>query len=108
MQPQHRYGVIKISNNRVISLNNNNPKQDIWINGGFFVLKPQVMKFITSKKTFWEQKPLRQLIQKNSYRVIVSTVFGQVWTLKKISYILINYGKEKKDVVIYDRYSNSS
>ena len=64
MQPQHRYGVIKISNNRVISLNNNNPKQDIWINGGFFVLKPQVMKFITSKKTFWEQKPLRQLIQK--------------------------------------------
>ena len=64
VQPQHRYGVIKISNNRVISLNNNNPKQDIWINGGFFVLKPQVMKFITSKKTFWEQKPLRQLIQK--------------------------------------------
>ena len=52
VQPQHRYGVIKISNNRVISFNNNNPKQDIWINGGFFILTPKIFDYIKNYSIF--------------------------------------------------------
>lgn len=64
VKPQHRYGVIKIKNNLVLSLNNNNPKQDIWINGGFFMIKIEALKYIKNKKIFWEQEPLRALIKK--------------------------------------------
>ncbi len=64
VKPQHRYGVIKIKNNLVLSLNNNNPKQDIWINGGFFMIKIKALEYIKNKNIFWEQEPLKALIKK--------------------------------------------
>ena len=63
VKPQHRYGVIKIKNNLVL-LNNNNPKQDIWINGGFFMIKIKALEYIKNKNIFWEQEPLKALIKK--------------------------------------------
>ena len=32
-----------------------------WINGGFFVLEPEVLKYIKSDTVTWEQEPLKQL-----------------------------------------------
>jgi glucose-1-phosphate cytidylyltransferase len=32
-----------------------------WINGGFFVLEPQIFDFIDGDETSWERKPLEQL-----------------------------------------------
>ena len=65
VQPQHRYGVIKINKSIVISMNNNNPKQDIWINGGYFIINPISLNLIKKKNTYWEQEPINKLI-KNS------------------------------------------
>ena len=31
------------------------------INGGFFILKPEVLKYIKGDNTIWEQEPLMQL-----------------------------------------------
>lgn len=64
VRPQHRYGVIKIKKNLVLSFNNNNPKQDIWVNGGFFLIKTKALELIKNKNIFWEQEPLRILINK--------------------------------------------
>ena len=32
-----------------------------FINGGFFVLSPEVIKYIENEKTLWEQEPLKNL-----------------------------------------------
>jgi glucose-1-phosphate cytidylyltransferase len=32
-----------------------------WINGGFFVLQPEVTKYISDNQTLWEREPLEQL-----------------------------------------------
>ena len=32
-----------------------------WINGGFFVLSPEVLKYISDDKTVWENEPLENL-----------------------------------------------
>ena len=38
------------------------PKGDgAMINGGFFVLSPQVLKYVKDDRTVWEQEPLRGL-----------------------------------------------
>ena len=34
-----------------------------WINGGYFVLSPQVLDFITDYDTSWEAEPLNALAQ---------------------------------------------
>ncbi|MGB5972616.1 MAG: glucose-1-phosphate cytidylyltransferase, partial [Nodosilinea sp.] len=32
-----------------------------WINGGYFVVEPQVIDFIEGDETVWEQEPLQKL-----------------------------------------------
>ncbi|MGH8500589.1 MAG: glucose-1-phosphate cytidylyltransferase, partial [Methylococcales bacterium] len=42
-----------------------------WINGGFFVLEPQVIELIAGDSTVWEQEPLTRLAhegQLSAYR----------------------------------------
>ena len=34
-----------------------------WINGGFFVLSPQVLDYIDNEQTVWENEPLEKLAQ---------------------------------------------
>jgi len=76
VQPQHRYGVIRTHKSLVTSMNNNNPKQDIWINGGFFIINPISLKFIKNNNTYWEAEPLNKLIQK---RELSSYIHGGFW-----------------------------
>lgn len=71
VQPYHRYGILKIKNNLVIEFNNENPKQNIRINGGFFIIKPKALKFVKENKIFWENEPMNKLInskQLNSFK----------------------------------------
>jgi len=35
-----------------------------WINGGFFVLEPEIFGYIASNKDVWEQEPMRNLSRK--------------------------------------------
>jgi glucose-1-phosphate cytidylyltransferase len=34
-----------------------------WINGGFFVLQPEISSYIKDDRTFWEHEPLEQLAE---------------------------------------------
>ena len=36
-------------------------QSDEWVNGGFFVLQPEVLGRIPNENTSWEQKPLETL-----------------------------------------------
>ena len=45
VQPKHRYGVMKLKNNLVTDFNNDNPIQNIRINGGYFVINPKSLKY---------------------------------------------------------------
>jgi len=37
------------------------PGGDAWINGGYFVLEPEVIDYIADDSTVWEQEPLEKL-----------------------------------------------
>ncbi len=63
VQPQGRFGVLDLDESGTIRSFQEKPKQGgSWINGGFFVLEPQVFDYIPPRDdAVWEQEPLRNL-----------------------------------------------
>ncbi|MGH8546825.1 MAG: glucose-1-phosphate cytidylyltransferase [Gammaproteobacteria bacterium] len=63
VQMEGRFGLFKLNDSEAkISSFREKPKGDgAWINGGFFVLEPQVLDLITGDSTAWEQEPLTRL-----------------------------------------------
>ena len=62
VQPPGRFGSLQIGTDRAVEGFQEKPQGDgIWINGGFFVLEPEVIGCIDSDASRWEQEPLRGL-----------------------------------------------
>jgi glucose-1-phosphate cytidylyltransferase len=59
VRPPGRYGALKIIDDDIVSNFQEKPDGDgSWINGGFFVLSPEVVKYIENDNTAWEDEPL--------------------------------------------------
>jgi glucose-1-phosphate cytidylyltransferase len=64
VQPSGRFGALDIGDGELIRRYEEKPKGDGgWINGGFFVLSPEVARYIDGDATVWEQQPLQRLAQ---------------------------------------------
>lgn len=63
VQPPGRFGALVLGRNEsTVEHFNEKPEGDgAWINGGYFVLEPQVIDYIEGDRTVWEQEPLRRL-----------------------------------------------
>jgi glucose-1-phosphate cytidylyltransferase len=65
VQPQGRFGVVEIEKNNLINNFSEKPRGDgSWINGGFFVLKQEIFKYLKDDYTIWEKEPLETLSKK--------------------------------------------
>lgn len=63
--PPGRFGALDISGTRVNSFREKPQGEGAMINGGFFVLSPKVMDYITDDNTVWESGPLEQLVKES-------------------------------------------
>ncbi|MEP9379943.1 glucose-1-phosphate cytidylyltransferase [Aquabacter sp. CN5-332] len=63
VQPPGRFGAFTLSNDEtLIGDFREKPRGDgAWVNGGFFVLEPEVFNYIDGDATVWEQEPMRRL-----------------------------------------------
>jgi glucose-1-phosphate cytidylyltransferase len=63
VQPPGRFGVFNLGadETRVERFREKPVGDGSWINGGFFVLEPEVMDYIDGDDTVWEQEPLQAL-----------------------------------------------
>jgi glucose-1-phosphate cytidylyltransferase len=62
VQPPGRFGSLQIGSDAAVDGFHEKPQGDgTWINGGFFVLEPEVIDRIDTDSTLWEQEPLRGL-----------------------------------------------
>ncbi len=61
VQPAGRFGAVEIEDARVHSFEEKPRGDGSWLNGGFFVLSPEVDRYIGGDETVWEQEPLRAL-----------------------------------------------
>ena len=62
IQPPSKYGVIGFDGHRIVDFQEKPVGEGGWINGGFFVLDPQVLDRIEGDDTPWEHGPMRQLV----------------------------------------------
>ena len=61
VQPPGRYGVLELEGDRVQRFQEKPNGDNAWINGGFFVLKPAVIDYISGDYIMWEREPLQAL-----------------------------------------------
>ncbi len=75
--PPGRFGALKLENNMVSNFQEKPIGDNSWINGGFFVLNPEVLNFINGDSTIWEKEPLEKLSNENQLTAFKHTGFWQ-------------------------------
>ena len=61
VQPPGRFGAVELNGTRVLSFEEKPRGDGTWLNGGYFVLSPEIGRYLQDDQTTWEQEPLRQL-----------------------------------------------
>ncbi|EIM96476.1 glucose-1-phosphate cytidylyltransferase [Paraburkholderia hospita] len=62
VQPPGRFGVLNLARDGGVTSFEEKPSDEIgWINGGFFVLEPRAIDYVSGDAMPWEQDPLRDL-----------------------------------------------
>jgi len=77
VQPPGRYGALITDGSVVTGFQEKPPGDGAWINGGFFVLSPEVINFIEGDASSWEDGPLETLATKNELRAFEHRGFWQ-------------------------------
>jgi|TARA_B110000467_G_scaffold162392_1_gene185564 glucose-1-phosphate cytidylyltransferase len=60
--PPEKYGILTIKDNNVTKFQEKPPKKDEWVNGGFFVLEPEIFDYIQNDETIWENYSMKKLV----------------------------------------------
>ena len=78
VQPSGRYGVLGINDDATVLEFVEKPKTvDVWINGGFFVLEPEVLDYIEGDQVAFEREPLSNLAKDGQIVAYKHTGFWQ-------------------------------
>lgn len=77
VQPPGRFGAIEFHDKRVISFMEKPQDEVGWINGGFFVLSPQVIDYINDDVCIWEREPMQRLAEDGQMSVYFHDGFWQ-------------------------------
>ena len=66
VQPGGRFGALNLTDENLVTGFQEKPKGDgAWINGGFFVMQPEVFDYIDGDNTVLEREPLEKLARNN-------------------------------------------
>jgi len=63
VQPPSRFGVLGLDGTSINSFQEKPKGKDGYINGGFFILEPEVFDLIKDDRTTWEKKPMEKLAE---------------------------------------------
>lgn len=87
-QTPGRFGALNLSGSSVISFQEKPHGDGGWINGGFFVLSPEVFNYIKDDRTIWEREPVEQLARDGQMAVHFHSGFWQPMdTLRDKNYL---------------------
>ena len=75
VQQRGRFGNIEMENELVKNFKEKPLGDGSWVNGGFFVLEPQVFDYLKDENTVWEREPLEKLAKVGQLSVYKHTNF---------------------------------
>ncbi len=65
VQPPGRFGALRLNESLVTGFQEKPEGDGGWINGGFFILSPEVGEYINDDMTIWEREPMQRLAIEN-------------------------------------------
>jgi glucose-1-phosphate cytidylyltransferase len=77
VRPPARFGALVLESDRVTAFAEKPQTGEGWINGGFFVLEPEVLDLIAGDDTLWELDPLNTLAARGELMAYRHTGFWQ-------------------------------
>jgi len=75
IQPAGRFGAINIDKQEIVSFEEKRQGSHGWINGGYFVLNPQVIDYIEGDHTVWEKDVMERLAREGRLAAFLHTGF---------------------------------
>ncbi|HWO96614.1 MAG TPA: glucose-1-phosphate cytidylyltransferase [Bacillus sp. (in: firmicutes)] len=97
VQPAGRFGALEVDNDSRVNSFQEKPKGDgKWINGGFFVMHPQIFNYIKGDETVLEEEPLRNLAKDNELMAYKHAGFWHPMDTLRDRHVLEDYWKTGK------------
>jgi glucose-1-phosphate cytidylyltransferase len=78
VQIPSRFGMLELLENKVVNFQEKPLNDSAWVNGGFFVLEPEVLGYIKDDDTVWEVSPLLNLAKEGQLAAYRHTGFWQM------------------------------
>ncbi len=76
-QPPGRFGSLQLDGSSIRAFKEKPQGDGAWINGGFFVLKPEVIRYIDGDATTWEKAPMENLARDGQLQAFFHNDFWQ-------------------------------
>ena len=83
VRPPARFGFLRLDDDNVINFREKSQLDEGWINGGFFVLNPDIFNFIDGDQTFFEKEPLENLSKEGGLKAFKHSGFWQCVDTKR-------------------------
>ena len=91
VRPPARFGAVELDGDAVASFQEKPQIGEGWINGGFFVLEPEVIEYVTGEDAMWERGPLEQLAADGELMAYKHNGFWQPMDTPRDKVILDNF-----------------
>ena len=82
VRPPARFGALKLKGNNVNYFKEKSKLDEGWINGGFFVMEPEFLKYIKNDNTYLEREPLETVTKKKQLAAFRHEGFWQCMDTK--------------------------
>lgn len=86
--PPEKYGILDLKGTKVIKFKEKPKYEKNWVNGGFFVLEPEIFSYIKDNSTIWEKEPMEKIVKENQMSAFKHDGFYQVMDTIKDKKIL--------------------
>lgn len=96
VRPMARYGHLELRGDVVTEFSEKPQVGEGWINGGFFVLEPEVLEYIKDDTTQWERGPLERLARDGQLMAYRHSGYWQCMDTLREKYILDELWKSGK------------
>ena len=83
VRPPARFGALKINGKMVTYFKEKSKLDEGWINGGFFVIEPEFLKYIKGNQTYLEKEPLEKICKAKQLSAFKHSGFWQCVDTKR-------------------------
>lgn len=96
VKPPQRYGILNFNGDTEVDAFREKPgDESFYVNGGFFVLSPEIFRYIEGDDTAWEKEPLETLAGKRQLQAFKHDGFWQCMDTLRESKMLNQLWEEK-------------